>query len=201
MPSRKQNARRAPNPAAASAAAAAAAPPPAAASAGSALPPPPAYTQQSAGGRGRRNDPVPGRGSDPNHRRRGSGDNNSSSARRAGPNPAGAAYRGAGGAGVTNQNGDRVDTNRSAGAGGSSRRVVHRVGMDCLSPINTSRGDGPSGGGESFFARPSEWDNQRTRQIVVRSEMSTGVTWRILRRLDCAAVLAVCSVIWMQPSY
>ncbi|CAM9679092.1 unnamed protein product [Scytosiphon promiscuus] len=145
MPSRnKPNARRAPNPAAASAATA---PPPPAASTGSALPPPPPYTQPSAGGRGRRNDPAPGRGSEPNHRRRGSGDNgNNSSGRRGGPNPAGAAYRSAGGASAANQSGDRMELNRSAGGGGSSRRVVHRVGMDCLSPINTSRGEGPSGG-------------------------------------------------------
>lgn len=58
---------------------------------------------------------------------------------------------------VTNQDGKKVDVNRqghggntkggSAG-GGAAPRVVHRVGMECLSPINVSRGDGPSTGGE-----------------------------------------------------
>lgn len=50
---------------------------------------------------------------------------------------------------VTNQNGERVEGNRNGGrGGGTAPRVVHRVGMECLSPINVAR-DGPSAGGES----------------------------------------------------
>lgn len=56
---------------------------------------------------------------------------------------------------MTNQDGKKVDANRHGGiakggsaVGGAAPRVVHRVGMECLSPINVSRGDGPSTGGE-----------------------------------------------------
>lgn len=40
-------------------------------------------------------------------------------------------------------------TVRSSGGPGPPR-VVHRVGMECLSPINVARGDGMGTGGESF---------------------------------------------------
>lgn len=49
---------------------------------------------------------------------------------------------------VTNQNGERVDGARH-GPRGTAPRVVHRVGMECLSPINVSKGDGTTTGGES----------------------------------------------------
>lgn len=55
---------------------------------------------------------------------------------------------------MTNQNGERVDVGRNGqggGGSGSGRRVVHRVGMDCLSPINVSRAEGASSGGELSY--------------------------------------------------
>lgn len=51
---------------------------------------------------------------------------------------------------VTNQNGERVDGARHGPRGtAAAPRVVHRVGMECLSPINVSKGDGTTTGGES----------------------------------------------------
>ncbi|CBJ27221.1 conserved unknown protein [Ectocarpus siliculosus] len=123
----------------------------------SALPPPPAYTQPAPGGGGSRGRRARNDGSDvPSYSsRRGSGDSagaRDGGARRAGSNPTGGSHRGGGGnAAVTNQNGERVDVGRNGqggggGGGGSGRRVVHRVGMDCLSPINVSRAEGASSG-------------------------------------------------------
>lgn len=51
---------------------------------------------------------------------------------------------------VTNQNGERVDGARHGPRGtAAAPRVVHRVGMECLSPINVTKGDGTATGGES----------------------------------------------------
>lgn len=111
----------------------------------------------------------------PNHRRRGSGEggSNSSTSRRGYQGGVGTGssrdssnrtmdYREATGSSavsrtgdrstvvVTNQKGERVDIHRNGnhkGSSGSAPRVVHRVGMECLSPINVARGEGPSTGG------------------------------------------------------
>ncbi|CAM9302470.1 unnamed protein product [Pylaiella littoralis] len=112
--------------------------------AGSSLPAPPAYAQATPGGRGGRgrNDESAGRSSElpnPGNRRPGTSREGRGTA-------AGGSFRSGSGtaAPVTNQHGERVDTSRGGlVSGSSSRRVVHRVGMDCLSPINVTR-DGPS---------------------------------------------------------
>lgn len=108
------------------------------AAAGTALPPPPTYAQAAPGPRGRRdrNDDSTGRGSEvPNHRRRGSGTESRGTA-------AGGSFRsGSGTVAATNQQ----DASRGGhGGGGSSKRVVHRVGMECLSPISIAK-DGHAG--------------------------------------------------------
>lgn len=106
------------------------------------------------------------RGSDASNRRRDPSENGSLSRR---GNPSGGSSRDLGSSGgshrrgshlsssshaperlpviVTTKDGEKVDVNRHGGRP-TSTRVVHRVGMECLSPINVTRGDGPSTGGE-----------------------------------------------------
>lgn len=145
---------------------------------GSALPPPPPYNPAASSGRRGRNDvdsSASARGSDPgnSHRRRGGVERGSSSRRghqgsigsSRDPSNGGTDYRrGAHSGGssasvshaaerpsvvVTNPNGEKVEGSRHGSSrGGGAPRVVHRVGMECLSPINIARGDGPSTGGE-----------------------------------------------------
>lgn len=127
--------------------------------AGSSLPAPPAYAQATPGGRGGRdrNDESAGRSSElpnPGNRRPGTSREGRGTA-------AGGSFRSGSGtaAPVTNQHGERVDTSRGGlVSGSSSRRVVHRVGMDCLSPINVTR-DGPSSSQGGWVCTCSEATN------------------------------------------
>ena len=141
----------------------------AAAAGGNIVPPPPPYNPAaSRGRRSREADASSGtRGSDASNRRREPSENSTSSRR---GNPSGGSSRDVSNtvnhrrgshtasssshaserlpAIVTNQDGDRVDTNRHGGRA-AGPRVVHRVGMECLSPINIGK-DAPSTGGEKI---------------------------------------------------
>lgn len=90
--------------------------------------------------------------------RRGSGSSNATGDRsrpreyglERGPSSSSSHYLGQSSRGIGGGSGDlrrNYSTESLSRGGGGAPRVVHRVGMECLSPINVAR-DGPSNGGE-----------------------------------------------------